>query len=531
MIVDLLAQDPLLVLFLVAGGGYLIGRIRIRGFSLGVVGVLLTGLAVGAVDPRLRLPEIVYLFGLVLFVYTMGLSAGPNFLTSLRRTGLWWNVFALVCIAVVAAAVALVAVLRDLGGPTGAGLFTGVLTNTPALAAVVERLRGGPDAELPVVAYSLAYPASVISCLVAITVLQRWWRVDYRAEAASAGMVEQQLRNATVEVHRAVTVGEVIRSSGGRAIIGRVRHGEQVTVGEPELRLEPGDLVTVVGERDAVADVTRLVGQATGDRLDADRLGLDMRRVFVSNSDLVGRRLGELDLAGRFGAIVTRIRRGDTDLLAEPSTVLELGDRVRVLAPPDRMRETSRYFGDSYKELGELNVASLCLGLALGLLLGLVSVPVAGVEVSLGFAGGPLVVGLVLGARRRTGPIVWQLPATVNHTLRQLGLVMFLGAIGTRAGGSFVATITTAGGWLLLGAATLICLATAFGVLVVAYRVLGWPMGVATGLLAAICTQPATLAFAEDQTHDELPERSYTAVYPISMLAKILIAQLLLTVL
>jgi putative transport protein len=183
-----------------------------------------------------------------------------------------------------------------------------VLTNTPALAAVVERLHG-PDADLPVVGYSLAYPVSVVSSMVAISVLQRRWRVDHQADAARAGLAEPQILTATAEVRRPATVTDVVRASAGRAIIGRVRHNEHDRVAEPGQRLEPGDLVTIVGTADAVADATNRLGQARAEPLDADRTHLDVRRIFLSNPELIGRRLDDLNLAGRFGAIVTRVRR------------------------------------------------------------------------------------------------------------------------------------------------------------------------------------------------------------------------------
>jgi putative transport protein len=532
VIVDFLAGNPLLTLFAVVGGGFVVGRVRIGGFSLGVAGVLFTGIAVGALDARLKLPEIVYLLGLGLFVYTMGLAAGPGFARSLRRAGLRWNAFAVAAITLVAGLVLVVSWLLDLGRAKGAGFFTGVLTNTPALAGVVERLHGGPDANLPVVAYSLAYPVSVLACLLSISVLQRVWGVDYAAEAHAAGLTEEPIHNATATVRRTVTVKEVVRATGGRALIGRVAHAGALTVAEPDLQLYPGDQVTIVGECDAIADATSIVGEVAAERLDTDRSRLDVRRVFVSNPDLVGRRIKELDLARRFGATATRIRRGDTDSLADLNTVLELGDRVRVLAPPPRMKEISRYLGDSYKELGEVNIASLSLGLALGLLLGAVSVPLpGGGALSLGFAGGPLVAGLVLGARRRTGPLVWQLPSNVNWSLRQMGLVLFLAGIGTRAGQSFAATAVTGDGVRLVAAAFVVCLLVSVGVLWLGHRVLHWPMGVAAGVLAAVNTQPATLGFAVEQADNELPERAYAAVFPTAMILKILLAQVLLAIL
>jgi putative transport protein len=532
MIVDILADNPLLVLFIVAAGGYWIGRIRFGGFSLGVAGVLFTGIAVGALDPRLSLPEIVYLLGLALFVYTMGLAAGPGFAASLRRTGLRWNTLAVAAIAVTAVGVTVIAETLHLGGAKGAGFFTGVLTNTPALAAVVEKLHDTPDANLPVVAYSLAYPASVISSMIAISLLQRLWRIDYTADAVKAGIVGEHIVNATAEVEHPLSVTEIVHASAGHALIGRVRADERLTVAEPGRRLHPGDRVTIVGTPDAIAAATRMIGHPSADRLDKDRSNLDFRRVFVSNPALVGCRIGDLDLTTRFGALITRVRRGDTDMLAEETTILELGDRVRVVAPPARMGEISEYFGDSYRQLGGLNIASLSVGLGAGLLLGALRIPLpGGGHFSLGSAGGPLVVGLFLGARRRTGSLIWQLPAGVNLSLRQMGLVLFLAGIGTRAGHSFASTITTSGGWSLVAIAFGLCLTLAFSLLTIGHKLLGMPMGVTTGVLGGLCTQPATLVFASEQAGNDTPELGYAAVFPTAMLLKILLAQILLALL
>ncbi|MFC7478900.1 aspartate:alanine exchanger family transporter [Luedemannella flava] len=450
--------------------------------------MLFAGIAAGAIDPRLRLPDIVYLLGLALFVYTIGLSTGPGFLPSLRRAGLRWNALALAAIVAMALAVVGVAVLLDLNGPLRAGFFTGVLTNTPALAAAVERL-SGHAADLPVVAYSLAYPASVIACMLMIGILQRTWRVDHAAEAAKAGLAEEPLLTATARVRHPLTVDQVVEAYAGRAIIGRVRHDEQDRVAEPDQRLEPGDLVTIVGTPDAVAEATRMVGEARVEPLEAAHSTLAVRRIFLSNPRLIGMRVEQLCLADRYGAIVTRVRRGDTDLLASGDTVLELGDRIRVVAPRTRMKDVSRYFGDSYRELGEVNIASLSIGLCIGLLVGAISIPLpGGGHFSLGSAGGPLLAGLVLGARRRTGPLVWQLPASVNQPLRQMGLVLFLAGIGTRAGHAFAATITTGDGWLLLAVAFGLCLVMAASVLVVGHKLMKLPMGVTAGILAGLST-------------------------------------------
>ena len=254
--------------------------------------------------------------------------------------------------------------------------------------------------------------------------------------------------------------------------------------------------------------------------------------MFVSNPRVAGLRLRELQLPQRFGAIVTRVRRGDVDLLPNAEMTLELGDRVRVLTRRTNMAEVARFFGDSYRALSEIDISSFSFGLALGILLGLVPIPLpGGITIKLGLAGGTLIVALVLGALSRTGPVVWSLPYSANLMLRQIGLILFLAGVGTRSGYDFFRTLAEGGGFAMLAAAALIVSATGLVTLWVGHRLLKIPMGVLVGMLAAVQTQPATLGFALEQTGNELPNVGYATVYPAAMVAKIVIAQLLLTLL
>jgi putative transport protein len=541
--VQLLIANPLLLLFVVSAIGYIIGRVRVGGVSLGIAAVLFVGLAFGALDKDLKLPEIVYLLGLVLFVYTIGLSSGPGFFASLRRKGLRDN---LLVVGVIILGVGITAAahgILGLSGPLTAGMFAGSLTNTPALAAVLEQLKhvgGAPLADSvlaePVVGYSVTYPMGVLGMILTIYIVQRVWKIDYAAEARASrdlGAPSEKLVNRTIRVTRpafaGATVADLIAQTRWDVVFGRLLHNGQVGLVTSDSTLNMGDLVSVVGDGAEVAKAVAALGEDSDDPLELDRHTLDFRRVFVSNPRVAGKHLRDLALPERFGAIITRVRRGDVDLLPHGDTVLELGDRVRVVTRRENLDAVGAFFGDSYRSLAEIDVVSLGLGLALGLLLGVVPFPLpGGVTFRLGSAGGPLLVALFLGWRERTGPIVWSLPYSANLTLRQFGLILFLAGVGTRSGYSFVSTFSQGGGLAIFAAGALITCAAALTMLVVGHKLLKIPMGILIGMLAGLQTQPAVLGFAAEQTGNDLPNVGYATVYPIATISKLLAVQVIL---
>jgi len=322
------------------------------------------------------------------------------------------------------------------------------------------------------------------------------------------------------------------QENGWDVIFGRVSHGGSVALASPGTCFAEGDLVTAVGTQEELERVTRFLGERSGTEIDLDRSEFDYRRIFVSNPRLAGRRLRDLRLKEKHGAIITRIRRGDDDVLPSGGTVLELGDRVRVISHRERMAQVSVFFGDSYRAVSEVDIPTFSLGLAFGLFLGTLPLPLpGGAELRLGFAGGPLITALVLGTIGRTGPMVWTLPYSANMTLRQIGLILFLAGVGTRAGYGFVTTFAKEGGLLLFAAGTAVTCATALAMLWVGYRILKIPMSLLIGMLAGLQTQSAVLGFALEQTRNDLPTVGYASVYPVATISKILLAQLLLTLL
>jgi putative transport protein len=434
----------------------------------------------------------------------------------------------------------------NLKGTFTAGMFAGALTNTPALAGVLEYIKNNAPQTLrdpllaePVIAYSLAYPIGVIGTLAAITVMQRVWKIDYAAEAQAhkeLGGTRVLLDHRTVRVTQPEATGIPLvtlkRQHGWDVLVVRLKRAGHLSLTTGETRLQLDDDITVVGSEAEMDQFTAGVGMLSPQHIELDRSEFDFRRIFVSDHNVAGRRVRKLDLPERFEALITRIRRGDVDLLPHGDTVLELGDRVRVVARREQMGAVTRFFGDSYRDVSEVDILTFSLGLALGLLAGLIPIPLpGGTQLKLGLAGGPLLVALILGSVQRTGPFVWHVPYGANMTLRQVGLVLFLAGVGTRAGYAFFSTLAQGGGLALFVSGALITCLSAVALLWIGHRGLKIPMGVLIGMLAGMQTQPAVLGFANEQARNDLPNLGYATVYPLATIAKIILAQVLLTLL
>lgn len=539
--IQLMLDNPLILLFLVAAIGYPLGRIRIAGTSIGVSAVLFVGLGFGAIHPDMKLPEIIYMLGMALFIYTIGLSSGIPFISSFRREGLKYNCLTIGVISFSAFLTGVAATLLNLKPTVTAGMFAGSLTNTPGLAGALDTIKhhfAAPGLEKllaePVLGYSITYPVGIIGMVLAINFAQRLWRIDYAAEAKqlkSFGTSTEPLKNFTILVTRVSSknLEELRREHEWLVMFGRIKRDERTLVAFPEERALLGDLLTVVGTAEEIRRVADYFGKKSEEEIDLDRSEFDFRRIFISNPEVAGRRLKELNLRKKFGAVITRIRRGDNDFLPYGNLMLELGDRVRVLAYRENMKAVTKYLGDSYRAVSEVDILTFSLGLALGLLLGSIPVPLpGGITFKLGFAGGPLIMGLFLGTIARTGKMVWTIPYSANTTLRQIGLVLFLAGIGTRAGYSFFTTMVQGGGLVIFGAGAAITCITALLTLWIGYKLLHIPMSILTGILAGLQTQTAVVGYALEQTRNDFPNLGFASVYPIATITKILYVQILL---
>jgi putative transport protein len=546
-VVELFASNQLLLLFVVIGLGYLLGSVRVFSFQLGTVAVLFVGMAFGALDRRLALPDYIYVIGLVLFVYAIGLQSGPGFFASFRKRGLRINALVVLLLAGGAGLSGVLARVLHIPGATIGGVFCGALTNTPALAATVETIQGlsarlspadaSALATSAVVAYGLAYPIGVLGVILTFFVARRALGPDIAREAERLGeeaaerIVSRTYRVANPGIFGA-TLGTVLDLVPQRGFsLSRISKGQVVSVVSPDTVLDAGDLVVAVGNEKELERAKILFGEECPEHLGENVGEIRFRRIFVSNREVVGRPLRELHLEERFNATVTRLRRGDVEFVPNRDTILELGDRIRVVAPRERLERLASFFGDSMKGIAETDFLSLSLGIVIGVLVGMIPVPLPGGSVfRLGFAGGPLVVSLILGRLERTGPITWGLPFAGNLVLRQVGLVFFMAGIGTKAGFGFGGTFA-AGGWRLLAVGAVITLAVSVTAVIVGVRLLRLPFAAVMGMVAGMQTQPACLAYANQQTPGEAPNVWYATVYPASMVAKIMLAQLLVSLL
>jgi putative transport protein len=537
-LVSALSAMPILTLFIVIGLGYLLGQVSFFGFRLGLAGVLFVGIAVGALDPSIALPEIISSFGLIVFVYTIGIQSGPAFFASSGDQGKRANLLSISVLIFGALLSLAIGHALHWSHASVAGLFSGALTNTPAVAAARDRLHfqaqvQGLSAEQmrnlmeqPTIAFGLAYPMGVIGVLLAFQLLHRLWKPRFAPAVEETRVIRSRdflVRNPGIFGQ---TLGDVLhlhRDAG--FVISRVRQSGKTRLANSDIALNEGDILVVVGDENALERARHLFGEPTAEQIELDRSELDFRRVFVSSPEVVGKRIDTLDLA-RLHAAITRLRRGDLDVVPTPETILEFGDRVRVLTRRENMNAVSDYFGDSIRGTAETDFGSVAIGMVLGALVGMIPIPLHGTVLRLGLAGGPLLVALILGKLERTGRITWKMPISANLTLRQIGLLLFFAGVGTRAGYPFARTLMT-NGWQFIVAGTVITFAVAFTTLIFGYKVLGIPFDTVMGITSGIHTEPASLTYAADLTHNDRPNTGYTTVYPIAMIAKIVLAQLL----
>jgi putative transport protein len=541
------AAGAVLVFSLVAALGLALGSLKVRGVGLGIAGVLFVGIAFGhfGVHVEERTREFVRELGLVFFVYSIGLQVGPGFLASLRRHGLRLNLLAA---SVVLLGVATAVVVRFAAGVEPAavvGLLSGATTNTPSLAGAQQALKQAVAdpralervAKLPGLGYAVAYPLGVLGIIVVMLAVRGVFRVVLRREieeidrrrAAEA----PPLARANLEVANPNLVGmrldRVPVLSGSNIVVSRIWQDGRLQVPRPDTTLRSGDVLLAVGRREDLDALRVVVGRESEMNLRSLPSAITTKRLIVTRASATGRTMGELDFLGRFGVQITRVSRAEVELSAVPGFELQYGDTVLAVGEPGDIQKVAAELGDSPKTLNYPHLVPMFLGIALGILVGSVPFSLPGVPapVRLGLAGGPLLVAIALARVGKIGPLVWYMPISANYALRETGIVLFLAAVGLGAGDVFVETIVHGPGlhWMACGAA--ITVLPLLSVALVARGVLKLNYLTVCGLLAGSMTDPPALSFATSISGSEAPSVAYATVYPLTMILRVLSAQLL----
>jgi putative transport protein len=536
--------EPILVISLTAIVGLLIGSIRIRGIKLGVAGMLFSGLLLGhfglTLDPHLMafLKE----FGLALFVFTVGLQLGPGFFNSLKKDGLKLNLLA---VTIVLSGAALIFgfghyVLKwDMG--VVAGVFSGATTNTPSLGAAQQAMSttgNGDSASQAAMAYAVAYPFGVMGIILVMILIRVIFRIDPKQELLD---LKQQLSQGIREPQRASLMvenpnlsGVAIRNIPGLGddgvVVSRIRRRDEKEVGiaTAETTLQIGDVILAVGSPEQLERAALSIGKRVDEDLRKAPGNVIAKRVIVTHKEMIGKTIAATRISERFGVTVSRVSRQDMILTAMPDLKLQFGDMLNLVGEESAIEQAGKAVGNSVHQLNETSFASIFIGITVGILFGLYpwNLPGVPVPLRLGLAGGPLIIAILMGRLGRIGPLVIHMPINANTAVRELGIIFFLACVGLGAGGKFVETAfsTTGLQWMAMGAVV-----TTVPLLIAGYigrKVMRINYLTLSGVLAGSMTDPPALAFSTKLTQSDYPSLAYANVYPLTMLLRILVAQI-----
>ncbi|MFT8396579.1 aspartate:alanine exchanger family transporter [Propionibacterium sp.] len=499
--------------------GALFGQIPFGPLRFGAAGALFMGLLVGMLSPRLgENLDLVKSLGVVLFCYCVGLGAGSTFMSDLRRQ---WSlmVAGILGLGAMAGFGVVAGKLVGLSPAHVAGMYAGVLTS-PAIDAA-RRATGG-DADT-LVGYAVSYPTGVVVAMIIVAmVATKHWP----GRRDNVSMAEAGITAISADVTHDTPIGEV-PGWPTKVRMSYLRRKGQMRVASPEDHLRHGDLVLVVGMPDDVDKAIEFLGQRSRTSLTENRRDVDFRRFVVSNPHLLGLSIGEINVRENLSGVITRVRRGDLDMLATDDLVLQPGDRVLVVVPRGRLSDAEDFFGDSEARVSQVDALTLGLGIALGLLAGVITVPLPwGIHFQLGNAAGPLIMGMVLGALHRTGPFRWDLPHSTSSILRQLGLMLFLACVGLATGPAFLDQGISLNG-LKIMILSVFSMALGGVILLGLARWRGLSAQRATGGFAGFVGQPAVQSYANSLVNDERIDSAYGALFALGTVVKILLVQVI----
>ncbi len=516
------------VLFLIISLGLLLGQVRIRGMALDVSAVIFVALLFGHYG--IALPPEIQTIGLLLFIVTVGMQAGPGFFDAFRKRDLQLISMPLVVVLTAAATTLLFALLLGVDPKLSVGLFTGALTSTPGLAAAIEAT-GSPLASI---GYGIAYPFGIILVVVFVRLAPRLLKTDWkREEEAYLRQISTQypeIVNMNFVVENANINGQSIGSLSVRSMTGasisRVLHDGVAATPTSQTRLYLRDLIKAVGTSDALKRVSLLIGPATSQEIPLNQ-GYDVRWIVVTNKRVINKTLLQLNLLSNYNATITRIRRAEIEFVPQPHSQLRFGDRLMVACDNENMGEVAALLGNSSKRLSETDFLPLALGIVLGVILGSFRVPLfGGISLHLGLTGGVLSAALILSKLGKTGAVIWSLPSGGSTVLRQLGLLLFLASVGTDAGAHLSASVAKYGFSLLLMGLAITVAPMMVGI-VVAAKIFKLNLLTAMGALTGAMTSTPGLAAINDLSDCEAPQVAYATVYPIALVLKIICVQII----
>ncbi len=537
-----------LILSFVIACGVAIGHIRIFGISLGIAGVLFAGLIFGHYQLTINGEVLEFLreFGLILFVFTIGMQVGPGFFASLRKEGFKLNALAM---AVVLLGVLVAAAIHLFAGvplPVMVGLLSGAVTNTPGLGAgqqvLKEQLPGLTDAgEMAGLGYAVAYPFGIVGIILTMILIRVIWRIipqreaeQYEREVAPSG---DRPENYNIKVLNPRLAGMEVRRLAALVqahfVISRLLRGDSVVVPDADTHLHLDDVLHVVAAREDAEKMAIVVGELTKVDVRKVQSALVSRTILITHKEMVGKSIRELDLLERHGVAITRLSRAGIELLARAGMTLSFGDRVTVVGAEEDIQKVAVELGDSLRQLQHPNTLPIFVGVILGVLVGCIPLQVPGMPapVKLGLAGGPLLVAILLSRYARIGPIVWYLPQSANLIVRELGISIFLACVGLKSGGRFVETLIHGDGlyWMALAAGITIIPLLVVGIVSRAVFKLNYLS--ICGLLAGSMTDPPALSFANQIAVSDAPAVTYASVYALVMFLRIVTVQILVLIL
>ena len=541
----------LLLYSFVIAVGVMLGKLKFRGISLGVAFILFTGIVAGhfGLTGNLKTIGFVQDFGLILFVYSLGLQVGPSFFTSFRKGGMRMNRLAFYMIALnILVAIGVYFLMFDRNNPDSfpmlVGVLSGAVTNTPGLGAAEEALRQMGNTGVEIASgYACAYPLAVLGVIMVPMIVKLICRIkekDENDELAGLEQVDtsQKPKRQYIEMQNDRLAGKTIielrRLINREFICSRLMHQGQVVTPHRDTVVSLGDQLCVVSSEDDAEAICTIIGSTVEVEWDNVKGSepLVSRRIVVTKEKLNGKTLGELHLGSIYDVTITRVVRSGTELFASASLILQVGDRLTVVGKESSVAAVAQRVGNEMKRLDVPNIATIFIGIMVGVLFGSIPFSIPGIPtpMKLGLAGGPLIVAILISRFGYKLGLVTYTKASANMMLREVGIALFLASVGIKSGASFFETVTSGDGLVYMLGGLLITVIPVFIVALIARKRYKMNYYSILGLVAGASTNPPALAFANGQTEHDAPAVAYSTVYPLTMFLRILTAQLMVLI-